>query len=499
MKKGNMILMILPFLLTLPLGAYEETLVLGEETLWSELHRTSRIITVPGFRGWPDLTLQDGEYQRDPSTEVLLHFNEEPVLPPHGLYRILNTGGFITADEKVLGGGSVAFTSRSPALEWEPAPGTVLAAGSVPGDFSLEFWLYPTQLADGEDVFLWKGMELTPDAIRPQSIRARVYRQRLEWEFSHFFQAPGDEETFFSFTGITRLLPRRWHHHLIRYDAETGLLEYLLDGKPEAVLHTTPTGAEHPEVYPPRIGGAQGARIFLGGGHLGLLDEFRLSRRFVEEPALGRYSLATGSAETRVIDLGQPGARFQGIQTREILRGNSTITYAYRQSDTVFLPDQESNPWIILNPGEDLRDNNRGRYLQLRMIFIPDGSGRAAPQLSSLRVNYEIALPPLPPTGFTARGGDGRVTLTWNRGGNASTDGYLLYFGTRPGVYFGGTESLTSPIDVGNVEEYTLEGLQNDTVYYFALTAYGGYEGKLISEYSTEQSARPGKLLRVSP
>jgi len=498
-KKGKWILSVLILLVSLPLGAFEETLVLGEETLWSELYRTSHIRRIPGFRGWPDLTLQDGEYRKDSSTEVLLHFNGEPILPPDGAYRILNTGGFITNDEKVLGDGAVAFTSRAPALEWEPAPGTVLAAGSVPGDFSLEFWLYPTQLADGEDVFLWKGMELTPEAIRPQTIRARIVRQRLEWEFSHFFQAPGDEETFFSFTGITRLLPRRWHHHLIRYHAETGLLEYLLDGKPEAVLYTTPTGAEHAEVYPPRVGSAQAARIFLGGGHLGLMDEFRISRRFVEEPSLSRYSLETGTAETRVLDLGQPGVRFLGIQARQILRGNSTINYAYRQSDTVFLPDDRAKPWITLNPGESLRTNNRGRYLQLRMVFIPDGSGNEAPQLSSLRINYETALPPLPPTGFTARAGDGKVFLSWNRGANASTDGYLLYFGTRPGVYFGSAGGLSSPIDVGNREEYTLEGLQNDTVYYFALTAYGGFEGRLSSEYSEERSARPGLLLREKP
>jgi hypothetical protein len=491
--------MILPLLLSLPLAAFEETLVLGEETLWAELHRTSHIRTVPGFRGWPDLTLQDGEYRKEGDTEVLLHFNDEPPLPPGGAYRILNTGGFITTDEKILGDGAVAFTSRSNALEWEPAPGTALAAGSLPGDFSIEFWLYPTQLADGEDVFLWKGMELTPDAIRPQSIRARVYRQRLEWEFSHFFKAPGDEETFFTFTGITRILPRRWHHHLIRYDAETGLLEYLLDGNPEAVMHTTPTGTEHAEVYTPRVGSAQAARIFLGGGHLGLMDEFRISRRFVEEPALSRYSLDTGVAETRVLDLGQAGARFQAIQAREILRGNSTITYAYRQSDTIFLADDRTKPWIILNPGDTLLENNRGRYLQIRMVFIPDGSGTEAPQLSSLRIQYEIALPPLPPTGFAARGGDGKVFLSWNRGANASTDGYLLYFGTRPGVYFGSAGGLSSPIDVGNVEEYTLEGLQNDTVYYFALTAYGGYEGRLSSEYSDERSARPGQLLREDP
>jgi len=56
------------------------------------------------------------------------------------------------------------------------------------------------------------------------------------------------------------------------------------------------------------------------------------------------------------------------------------------------------------------------------------------------------------------------VTMAWNAS-TGDPDGYRIYFGTSPGVY-------TGNVDVGNVTEYTLSGLEADTTYYFVVRAY---------------------------
>lgn len=57
-------------------------------------------------------------------------------------------------------------------------------------------------------------------------------------------------------------------------------------------------------------------------------------------------------------------------------------------------------------------------------------------------------------------------------------EGYRLYYkkGGTPIIPFDGTAATEgqSPIDVGKVTEFTLSGLEDNTTYYFTLTAYNG-------------------------
>ena len=70
------------------------------------------------------------------------------------------------------------------------------------------------------------------------------------------------------------------------------------------------------------------------------------------------------------------------------------------------------------------------------------------------------------------------VTLKWDA--SADSDlvvGYKIYYGTSSGNY-------PNNVDVGNVTQHTIEGLDSDTTYYFAATAYD-IDG-LESYYSNE-------------
>ena len=69
------------------------------------------------------------------------------------------------------------------------------------------------------------------------------------------------------------------------------------------------------------------------------------------------------------------------------------------------------------------------------------------------------------------------VTLEWWPNPEPDIGGYQVYWGTQ-------TRGYSEIVDVGNVTEYRVEGLEVDVKYYFAVTAYNthGYH----SDYSKE-------------
>jgi hypothetical protein len=74
------------------------------------------------------------------------------------------------------------------------------------------------------------------------------------------------------------------------------------------------------------------------------------------------------------------------------------------------------------------------------------------------------------------------LNLEWNANTETDLDGYKVYYGTSSGSY-------GEPIDVGNVTEYELTGLNEVTTYYVAVTAYDTSSNE--SEKSDEESGIP--------
>ena len=74
------------------------------------------------------------------------------------------------------------------------------------------------------------------------------------------------------------------------------------------------------------------------------------------------------------------------------------------------------------------------------------------------------------------------LNLEWNPNGEGDLAGYYVYYGTSPGSY-------GDPIDVENVTEYELTGLDQGVRYYVAITAYDTSDNE--SEKSDEESGVP--------
>jgi hypothetical protein len=184
---------------------------------------------------------------------------------------------------------------------------------------------------------------------------------------------------------------------------------------------------------------------------------------------------------------------------------NSMVQCFIRAADTPYQWTGAESEWRPFEPGTDFTGDIRGRYVQLAAAFYPSGDGEAAPYLDEIRVVYQRDDPPPPPTLVTALARDGAVELSWKPSigspANPEVSGYLVYFGTSSGEYFG--ESAVhgaSPLNVGKQTSVRIDGLKNGALYYFTVAAYdragsGGMSPAKTGAFSREVSARPLRMV----
>jgi hypothetical protein len=419
-----------------------------------------------------------------------------------------------------LAAGSSGETAKSGgALAIEPqSKAALFAPNNHIGDFTLEFWLYPLNMENGEQILSWASSCPFEDKGGNDYVFQRILcvasKNRLQWSFLHFFTSPDNTRHInISVEGKAAVVPKTWSHHLIRFDSATGMLEYLVNGVSEAIEYASFTGHEGGEVYPPIAG--EGGSFTLGGNFMGLMDEFKIHSAWVGSPILQRYPLQGGRIETRPIDLGQgssgvlaveasggrtsaAGARSGGEfkkNGRFRFSDESEMQFFIRSADNPYQWDERD--WRVFIPGADLAGNIRGRYVQVAVDFYPSADGESSPYLEELRIIYQPNEPPLPPGALTAVAMDGAIQLHWKNSPDANTAGYLVYYGLASGEYLGEDAILgASPIDAGKRNSIFIDGLKNGTLYYFRVAAYDRqYSANApafhAGEFSREARARP--------
>jgi hypothetical protein len=504
-------------------GIGERTIILGSDASWNLVEKRQGIIEAPQIRPYPVFVLSSN---RNPSARVVsagsrvvatetalldlsLSFDEGHPLrfaDSQGRYDVIVSPmlSSVSAPWSRAGAGAALFNGQNgdEPIVLRPRENALFAPGSHVRDFSIEFWLFPQNLGNGEQILLWNSSK--PDGrggFVHQRINCFSSRNRLYWTFTNFFFSPGgDNSKALSFSGPL-LLPRTWSHHLIRFDADLGILEYLVNGKVEVVEYSTSTGREGGEVFTPLIG--ENCRLVLGSRFSGMMDEFRIYRCFLEIPVLSKYSGRGGRVETQTLDLGYVNSRVLKIEafggrthaSRNEYVGNGKLSFPDHAAMNFFIR-ASNHPyrwmdahWVPVNPGTELEV--RGRYIQLAVDFYPSWDGETSPYLSELRVIYQAAEPPLPPTRIIATAKDGAVELSWRASVSRNTEGYLVFYGTASGEYL----DQASPIDAGNLTSIRINGLDNGTLYFFAIAAYNNPGVSNIGEFSREVAARPLRMI----
>mgnify|MGYP006272872035 CR=1 FL=1 len=498
-----------------PSYAVEEEIVLGGEDGWRDLAILSNTGRVEGFHGTLDLVLASEGLEPTGSTDLFLPFDGLPLYDRVGSYRIavpeeselvsfragnrrgdgrgVEGQGVEITETARFGSGAALFTGGE-MVRLTPAETTLFSPGSMVGDFAIDFWLYPNVINEGRSVVRWENSLWNGTLPVPQSVSASFVGQRLEWSVENLFLTPEGETRTFHLRAARPLVPRRWAHHQLSYDASTGLLEYTVDGTPEAVTYATSTGREPGELLYGRVGLYGSGDIVVGAGINGILDELRLSR--TRDPEVLRTTLTGGPGEviTRPFDLGLRGSVLTSVESIAETPGGTEIQLFYRLADELAGPMPRNGvdeQWRTV-PASGNIDGARGRFLQLRALLLSGGDRETSPRLSQIRVRYEPVQPAPPPVQIDAVARDGAVRLNWSPVRVQGVRGFRVYYGTAPGRYFGSVAANgDSPIDAGSENSLLIEGLDNGVLYFFAVESYDRFGNGSVGELSREVSARP--------
>jgi len=536
-------------------GAGENTVILGNESTWSAAEFRNGVTEVMSVRPYPVLVLSSatgtstagylaasgvsGNFTAltESALDLSVSFDEKDTglyRDSIGRYKVTSSPEIEAVDRRYAraGTGAALFGGTTPLVIEPQNANALFASGSRIRDFTVEFWLYPLNMENGEQILSWVSTRQANRSAGPlasgdfstQRIHCAASKNRLRWSFVNFFtSSAGSPNVDIEFSGVTPLVPKTWSHHLVRFDAATGMVEYVVNGSSEAIVYATSTGKENlsspsgGEVYMPVVG-TDGV-FFLGERFTGLMDEFKIHSVCAGRSSVRKYAPSGGRAETKAIDLGDSNS---GVIRVDASGGRIGVTSGradneFRKNGRFrFSDDAEMNffiracenpwllndsPWISFTPGADI-SGIRGRYVQIAVDFYPSSDGETSPYLDELRIVYRPGELPLPPRNVTAVAVDGGVLLRWKHSPTANTAGYLVYYSDVRGELFGGGALLgPSPIDAGNKNSLYIDGLKNGTLYYFRITAYDYVTGAVnynAGEFSGIVTARPLSGLLLS-
>lgn len=502
-------------LLPLFIGAEEYAFQLGGNQGWDMLDSMTGVeIQTKGFPY--SLVTLSSRRPVDESSDLWLTFDQpgpERFYDEMGHYSVTVGDAVLRSDEKQAryGSGAALFTGISivPGTKTDssgifitPKPGALFASGSQIDDFSIDFWLYPANLEKGEQILTWSsGRKTRSGESIFQRIRCQIGSNKLEWIFSDFFTSVDDKNRITIYLkALSNILPRTWSYHQIRYNAAVGLLEYLVNGNLEAVVYTTKNQKSGGEIYTPKIG--SGGVFTVGERFSGLIDNFRILPFYTEVPPDTKYTLSGGYIITKPLDMGFSDSKVLRMDA-DIKSSNegsvlSQVQFFMRTTNNPYLWTQDDpTSWYPIELGMDLSNQFKGRYVQIKAQLYPSSSGESAPFINKLSILYEPDAPPPPPGLVQAVARDGAVELIWKPSPDRDLSGYVVYYGTESGIYFGTDSDLgASPLDVGPRTSIVIDGLKNGRVYYFSVAAYDKASPSHIGDLSREVVARPLRMER---
>ena len=185
------------------------------------------------------------------------------------------------------------------------------------------------------------------------------------------------------------------------------------------------------------------------------------------------------------------GSKLNSLEAEMSLPSQTAVLFFVRSGENYYNWTDDYPEWKPVENGRQI-EGVTGLYFQVAAELYPDGNGEHTPSITSIKLDYYELPEPIPPFVVNAVAGNGTVTVSWNYSVDDTAGGYYLYYGTRPGEYLGRMAvEGESPVNVGNTTSFTLTGLENGQIYYFAVAAWSAYDDRVVGKLSKEVFARP--------
>lgn len=460
--------------------------VLSSSALLYSLHGGEHVIALGGSSPWPAFAVNQGvkasakgsnsapltlDYSYSPQNtdaELSLNFDDGTTISPH--YKVTSPGR-ISHDHFYKGGASLVFPLGGKAFKFRGDSKTLFFPGKDVADFALQFFFKSTTLGEGEELFDWQaGKKLGEGGFELQTITCMVDNRRLVWEFRNFF---ADGKTFV--VKSEPLIPQKWYHNQVTYNADTGQLELFINNRSADVVFTTPSHHEETDIYTPTIGTLSEGTINLGSSFVGFIDEFKIFPIFHPAIDMKRF-VGAGVVRTGALNLTSPASTLDQI----IVNGKKedeqdyVVSYAFAKSPGE-AKNIKSSDFLRLPPSGVLSRHNIGQYLVLKIDLYASYDRLFTPEVQSLRISYYTPVPPSQPTDLAVTHLGGNVLLSWN---SEPDLGVRVYFSANPSNFFisARNSNLSGPIVVDpGVTRYLFTNLQKGKRYFFAVQSLKTY------------------------
>ncbi len=476
--------------------ASQKVLTFGGEGGWKNISEMKGVTLGSGKFGYDAVQLVTAVTDMDDTTDFLLSFDNDDVRDSTGHYEI-KKNYLVYSDEAVKGKGCALSRGLGNGIVLSGGRNSFFGQTGLKGSFTIEFWICPALAESGETVFSWRSSRNVGRYADYQVISAVFAGNHLVWNFNNIFYGYKDEEIVLS--GYSTIVPKKWSRHTVSFDEETGILEYMVDGRTESILYVTENGHENSSICHPVLGAT--ADVEICPEYVGKIDNVCLSRSALDKNkndifATGneKFKIDGGKITTEPI-LVSYSAVMEKVDALMSVPSQTEVRLYARSGDNCYGWSDSYPQWKEIVPGEKISGVS-GLYFQLAAELLPDGGGSKTPSITELNITYSEHEEPLPPFVVQAIPGDGCVTVTWNYSVDDSAGGYYVYYGNRSGEYLGRIAlEGASPVKAGNTTSMTLTGLQNGTIYYFAVSAYSKIDGKINGNLSKEVYARPSARL----
>ena len=215
-----------------PLGMYaleEQMIVFGERAGWSVIANRTMIKEKDDVRPYPVLVLSsviDETY--DPTLDMWLTFDEtspELFRDRKSNYKVTASQGVYTANPRLsrIGPGAALFSTGviyvrgaeelsivEPLRVTPENRNALFASERIVQDFSIEFWLFPTNIENGEHIISWTATHRNNrNEFSVQRIQCIFSRNRVNWTFSDLFALNSDKRlAAVNLSGFRALVPK---------------------------------------------------------------------------------------------------------------------------------------------------------------------------------------------------------------------------------------------------------------------------------------------------
>lgn len=474
------------------------TYTIGGDSGWEDISVKNGVTMAPGRYGKSAFILDTASMQMNNDTDMLLSFENGDFKDLRGNY-IVGENNLSTTFDSIMGQYS-AFSRGNPGgISLSGKAGTLFSSVGHTGSFVIDFWMKPSNVENGEILLNWRSSRTVGQKIIYQHISFIFNSDKMMCIFSNIFDGYTKDDGDVFLKGDERIIPGKWSHHIISYNQDDGLLTYKVDDTTQDVAFITTNGHESGSVYSAILGTK--ASVLLCPKYTGLIDDFciQTSHEGVpvnptihDEESLTQSHFVTsgGRFETTPIML-NAGTTLNRVNAIIDSPKETEVHLYVRSGNNHFRWTSDYPEWHRIDAGQNL-SGITGMYFQVACDLFSDGSGTLTPCVSRLDLVYTPLQEPRPPYKVQIARGNQSVTLKWTRSVDKDVAGYYIYYGTKSGEYLGNRalEGL-SPVNVGNTLSYTLNGLQNGTIYYFAIASISSVDHKITGDLSKEVYARP--------